>query len=167
MTKKFKGNKKKRFLASRQTCSIQTSDIAERSKFNFSYFTSEQEAGQDFSDWNNATGICSMNKLMDKLKEYTKLPLSYWMNKRAGGGGLTVLTIYGDFPKKSEFTNPKHIPHDVSWGRFRLGNKVRLIGFVIPENFVNISVNSQVLDSNTFYIVFLDRDHLFYKSEKK
>jgi len=168
---KFKNTKKANFLNTLPQSDIETSDIATRCKFNFSYFDASQEAGQDFCDWDSPSGLNSLAGLLNKLKEYTKQPLSYWLNQRVGGGGLKVLAYYGKFPEKSDFKFPAYIPHDVSWARFRLGNKVRLIGFVIPEKITN-EMNKAVVkdshyDSNTFYVVFLDREHQFYKTEQK
>jgi len=168
---KFKNTKKSRFLSSLPESDIETSNIATRCKFNFSFFDASQAAGQDFCDWDSQSGLNSLAELLNKVKEYTKHPLSYWLNQRVGGGGLKVLAYYGKFPEKSEFTFPAHIPHDVSWARFRLGNKVRLVGFVIPEKFANQTYSTGSkdyrYDSNSFYVVFLDREHKFYKTEQK
>jgi len=167
---KFNNAKKNRFLNTLSQSDIETSDIATRCKFNFSFFDASQVAGQDFCEWDSQTGLNSLAELMNKVKEYTKKPLSYWLNQRVGGGGLKILAYYGKFPEKSDFTFPSHIPHDVSWARFRLGNKVRLVGFVIPEKFsnkiYNVGSKDYWYDSNTFYVVFLDREHKFYKTEQ-
>jgi len=49
---------------------------------------------------------------------------------------------------------------DVQWGRWRLEGDMRLIGFIIePETCTRLHI-----PSNVFYIVFLDKDHRFYKS---
>ncbi|WP_429037192.1 hypothetical protein [Aeromonas veronii] len=156
--------RKASFIAKVPVCDIESSNIAERCKFNFSYFEGTQPAGQDFTQWNAATGICSLNSLMKKCIEYTKQPLRYWQNQRVGGGGLKVMEVYTSFPAASDFTHPPHVPIDVSWARFRLGNKVRVVGFVISPALVN-RFKEKNLDSNTFYVVFLDKDHVFYKTE--
>lgn len=84
-----------------------------------------------------------------------------------GGGGLKVLEYYGDFPDNSDFKHPKHVPADAHWARFRLGNKVRLVGFVISKDALkNMPEEEQEkFCHNTFYVVFLDKDHKFYKTE--
>lgn len=170
MSKKFRNKKKDKFLKSIPQSDIETSKIEQRCKFNFSYFDASQSAGQDFSDWNNKQGLNSLSELLKKIKEYTKHPLSHWQNERAGGGGLKILAYYGKFPPNSDFKHPIYIPHDVIWARFRLGNKVRLIGFVIPDKFAKddcLNQNREFrFDNNTFYVVFLDKDHRFYKTEK-
>jgi len=62
---------------------------------------------------------------------------------------------YGAYPDKSK-TNfpecPKHLSKSANWSALRLSGKVRVIG---------------IIDRNIFYIVYLDRDHLFYLSPKK
>ena len=140
----------------------ETCNHAARSKFNFSYFDHTQPAGQNFEDWT----IDQLAKLLDKLKEFGKFPLSHWMNQRCGAGGLKVLEVYGGFPRRSNFDHPKHIPKNVRWARFRLEGDMRLIGFIVPAELENkISKRSGIVfDSNVFYVVFLDQFHKFYIS---
>lgn len=159
-----KGNKKKAsFLANIPNVSLnsQTNDLAERCKFNFSYFVNDESAGQDFKEWTKDELV----KLLEKLKEYSKFPLSHWKTQTVGK--YSVLVNYGAFPKeKSVFKEPKHIPLEIEWCRFHLENKPRLIGFVVPESYHNKEQekNGFLFDKNTFYIVFLDNKHLFYKT---
>ncbi|HCY64116.1 MAG TPA: hypothetical protein DHV59_15100 [Oxalobacteraceae bacterium] len=149
------------FLASIPQASIDldSDTLAQRCKFNFSYFC-KQPAGQSFDQWDAGQLV----KLLDKLKEYSVMPLSHWQNQRVGKSG-TVLAIYGAFPKKSDFEHPKHVPHQAQWGRFRLEQSVRLIGFTLPQEFHEKMHNcGSRFDCNTFYVVFLDAHHCFYKT---
>lgn len=167
-----KGPKKTAFVESKPTDVIETSDIAYRCKFNFSYFDFDQAAGQSFTDWNDRCPTSQLSKLNDKLKDYSRESLDKWKNTpvgtgRKGGKGprRNVLEIYGDFPDKSDFVHPKSVPSDVLWARFRLEGAVRLIGFVLPGNLKGKSDNqSNLFDTNTFYAVFLDKEHRFYKT---
>jgi predicted component of type VI protein secretion system len=79
-----------------------------------------------------------------------------------------MLANYGAFPAKSSFTHPKYIPHQADWARFRLGSKVRLIGFTVPAELHKTPhrKSGELFDKNTFYVVFLDRDHIFYLTEE-
>ena len=156
--------KKRSFIDKVPVCDIESSNISERCKFNFSFFDNSQAAGQDFHEWNAATGICTLQSLMKKCVEYTTQSLGYWQNQRVGGGGLKVLEIYTNFPTRSDFIHPPHVPLDASLARFRLGSKVRVIGFVISPVLVN-RFKDKNLDPNTFYVVFLDKEHVFYKTE--
>ncbi len=165
---KFPNKKKSSFLASLAALpSLDdiNNDLTIRCKFNFSYFDSSQDAGQKFSEWTNKQLI----DLLGKLKDYTTKPLDYWRNKRSGNSGLKVLAIYGGFPPKSNFVHPKHVPHQVQWGRFRLGSKLRLVGFIIPAELHNTlhKKTGEFFDKNIFYVVFLDRDHKFYLTENR
>ncbi|EIV8490589.1 TPA: hypothetical protein RQL17_002792 [Vibrio vulnificus] len=165
MAKKTTNSRKNSFLASRSTSGIETSDIGKRCSFNFSYF-SPSFGGQDLSDWSESSGSSSLNSLVSKLVNFTKEPLSYWCNERVGAGSLKVLSYYGEFPKGCSFTIPPSVPHDVKWGRFRLGNKVRLAGFSIPSDFKDkTDKDGKKLDLNVFYVVYLDKDHQFYPIE--
>ncbi|WP_373033292.1 hypothetical protein [Sulfurovum sp.] len=161
---KFKNTKTLALLKDIITSSLDNDGdtLTSRCKFNFSYFDSSQPAGQGFSDW----GHNELIKLLEKLVNYSKEPLSYWKNQK--NGKQNILEIYGDFPKNSDFEHPKYIPHQAQWGRFRLEAKVRLIGFVLPSTYDNTvhKVTAKRYDVNTFYVVFLDKDHMFYKIKK-
>jgi len=160
-----KGNSRKdAFLSSLHQISINAkeNDLAQRCKFNFSYFVNDDAAGQDFNDWNKDELV----KLLNKIKEYSKSPLSYWKTQNVGQ--YKVLVNYGSFPRDTDFTEPKHIPIEVEWCRFHLENIPRLIGFVIPTSCHNEEQHSPEFrfDKNTFYVVFLDKEHKFYKTKK-
>ena len=163
---KFKKNSgKTNFLESLPTNSLGSSDIAERCKFNFSYYDGAQDPSSEFSDLTKEF-LC---EVLQKVKSFTRFKLSHWLHERAGSGGLKVFSIYGKFPAKSDFVHPKSVPHDVSWARFRLDNMTRLIGFVISQEKLRAEDFSEEFpyDLNTFYVVFIDRDHRFYKTEQK
>lgn len=60
------------------------------------------------------------------------------------------LVIYDKFPKKSKFFEPTHLKGN-KWARLRIRGKIRVCGYVIGTK---------------FYVVFLDKDHEFYPSER-
>lgn len=161
----FANSKKDAFLASIPTASIEshTDTIASRCKFNFSYFHVEP-ASQEFHHWTHE----QLHKLFEKLKDYSRETLTHWQRQRIGAGG-TVLSIYGKFPSKSDLCWPKHVPNQARWGRFRLESAVRLVGFVLPDscNGEEQSNTGYRFDCNTFYVVYLDANHSFYKTEPK
>lgn len=166
--KNKKINKKKvSFIADASLPDLESTDLATRSRFNFSYLNELQDGAQSIAEWNqDGKKDASLEKLLLNLKVYSTYPLSHWINEGC-------LTIYGRFPKeKSEFKHPVNVPHEVSWGRFRLAGKVRLAGFVIPSEFEDTEFTTKSgkkvkYCTNTFYIVFLDKDHLFYKTKKR
>lgn len=158
----FRNRKKDSFLKSIPTASLDSDSdcLSKKCKFNFAYMDFNQPAGQKFKDWSQG----QLSKLLDKLHSYSKETLKYWTNERIGSKANKVLEIYGNFPKNSEFTHPKHVPHQVTWARFRLESSVRLIGFVLPQEY-DKKKHPQMnfyFDCNTFYVVFLDANHKFY-----
>jgi hypothetical protein len=165
---KYRNRRKQKFLSAlSELPSLEdlNNDLTKRCKFNFSYFDPSQEAGQKFKEWTHK----QLYDLLGKIKEYTTKPLDYWKQERVGSGGLKILEIYGGFPPKSKFIHPKYVPHQAQWGRFRLGSKIRLVGFTIPTDLHNTphKKTGEFFDKNTFYVVFFDRDHMFYLTEKK
>ena len=137
--------------------------LTSRCKFNFHYFDNSN-AGQDFQDWTKE----ELSDLLNKLKFYSENSLEYWKKKPTGGSG-NVLQIYGKFPipAKTDFKEPKYVPYQAEWGRFRLKAKVRLVGFIVPHTFHKDEHKKTKMrwDKNTFYIVFLDKEHKFWKTE--
>lgn len=160
---KFGNSRKANFLNSIPELCLEESDVASKCKFCLSFLDINQNEREDFTTWDKLGGALSAVNLLNKLKEFSRQPLEYWENQGP-------LILYPTFPKNSIFFHPKHVPHDVRWGRFRLGNKIRLAGFVVPDCLdgkkVKVGQNLFRLDKNTFYIVFLDKDHKFYKTEK-
>lgn len=164
--KNFGNSKKNKFFEKviKTSLGSEHDDLVSRCKFNFSYMDFDQDAGQTFKDW----GEDKLVKLLNKLTEYNKSPLMYWRNQRVGSKSQNVLEIYGSFPKKSDFVHPAHVPDEVLWARFRLESAVRLIGFILPPEYNNKKHISKDMyfDCNTFYVVFLDENHKFYKIDK-
>lgn len=165
---KYGNKRKKGFLDSLPEISIENKDdmLTIKSKFNFAYFDNTQEEGDDFSDWTQA----EQGKLWNKLKEFSKDSLQHWCSQPIGSGRhkSNVMEVYDRFPSHSDFSHPKHVPHQAKWARFRLESSVRLVGFVIPDEYHDkYHEHTGVrFDKNTFYVVFLDKNHNFYKMLK-
>ncbi len=135
-----------------------SSDLTLRCKFNFSYFDYSQKAGQNFSD----LSAKQLREFMKSLKNITSSSLAYWKSQ-------STLVMYNKFPVKTEFKHPVHVPHQVCWGRFRLGNKLRLVGFTVPSKIHGTyhHKTKELYDKNTFYVVFIDQNHLFWKTDQR
>jgi hypothetical protein len=159
----MRNSKKESFLASIPTASIEndTDTIAQKSKFNFAYFINDS-AGQDFRDWTQK----QLYELFDKLKEYSKFSLTHWEKEKLENHPLFVK--YDKFPTNTDFTVPKSVPHQAIWSRFRLEGDSRLIGFVLHKDYDAKEQNESRFrfDTNTFYVVFLDEHHKFYKTNR-
>jgi len=134
--------------------------LTTRCKFNFAYFCKDDNAGQAFSELSQAE-LCD---LLEKLHGFSKESLMHWRKQKHGKG--STLSVYGAFPKKTRFRLPKHVPHDVEWGRFRIDGAGRLVGFVVPGALheKRHETTGLAFDGNTFYVVFLDRDHEFWNA---
>ena len=160
----FKNSKRQARFEEISQCSIfdEHNDIASRMKFNFSFFDFDQAEGpgQILENWK----FVQQSHLYKQLVEYSKKSMKYWESQKR-------LTIYGNFPNKNktDFKLPVYIPIEAQWGRFRLSAKSRLVGFTLPEEFSNNSQRDTPFNfcSNTFYVVFLDKNHKFYKVEQK
>jgi len=137
-----------------------------RCKFNFHYFN-VQKASQDFSDWTHPQLI----ELLTKLKAFSEDSLEKWATKKLGNSVGHVLEVYDYFPNmdKTDFIEPKNIPIEVKWARFRLDSNTRVVGFVVSDEYHDRAHERTGVrfDKNTFYVVFLDANHKFYKTEKK
>lgn len=161
---KFQNSKKVSYLASIPEISLDQvdNDLTKRCKFNFSYFHIQEGISQDFSDWDKIELV----KLLNKLKDYSRFSLEHWSNQKVGR--YSVFAIYDQFPTNTDFNKPVHIPHQAEWARFHLENLVRIIGFVIPAEFHNkVHPTTRMLfDINTFYVVYLDKEHRFYKTDR-
>jgi len=86
--------------------------------------------------------------LMKRLKELSNLTRDEACTQQQ-------IKIYGNFPAKdkTDFVVPGHIDKHAVWGVIEgLGGLPRVAGY---------------LSGNTFYVVFLDSNHKFWKSEKK
>ena len=158
---RYNNNRKKQFLEKLPDASLESKNdtLTIRCKFNFAYMDFDQEAGQRFEDWNQN----QLARLFVKLHHYSKESLKYWMMQPYEK--QHVLEIYDCFPAKSAFNHPKHVPHEVEWGRFRLEGDMRLIGFVVPTAFDKKTHEKTCTTfcRNTFYVVFLDAEHEFYQ----
>lgn len=162
--KKFKNSKKTSFLDSITTISLDddSNSLTIKCKFNFSYFDVQNGISQGFQDWTHEELV----KLLEKLRNYSEFSLTHWRSQKVGN--YPVFVVYEQFPTNTDFAKPKHIPHQALWARFHLENKVRVIGFVIPDEYADKAhqKTAQRFDTNTFYIVYLDKEHKFYKTEK-
>ena len=148
---KFDSQRKASFLAGIPTASLESAECTLTKRCKFNEWSAQELVG-----------------LFEKLREFSRERLEYWMAQPMGKSGR-VLSIYGAFPACSDLVHPKHVPHQVLWGRFRLDWSGRLCGFVVPKDLDGTAHAStgQRFDVNTFYVVFLDRDHCFYKGREQ
>jgi len=113
--------------------------------FSFKDFDDSQcPPGQTFKEWEKA-GLLS--DLFTKLVDLSS-------KNRMEAERQQVVKVYGDWPQgHTDFKIPNHVQGEVDWGTLQKigGQKARVAGYMC---------------NNVFYIVFLDKEHKFYKSEK-
>jgi hypothetical protein len=112
-----------------------------RKEMLFSFRDFDHTQGQTFAQWGDAE---LLRVLLDKMKEYSR--------KTIPEAQRASFTIYGAFPPHSRFTSPKHIIPDALWASMHIQGKECIAGHLID---------------NVFYVVFLDREHHFWPTEKK
>lgn len=158
----WRSKRKENFLKNIPATSLDSSgdDLTRRCKFNFSYLCHGDGYGQSFDDWTEG----EIKSLFKKIKDYSRESLDYWKMQQIGSKKCRVLSIYGEFPKISSFKVPPNVPYQACWGRFRLDFAGRLVGFVVPDSLHDSchAVTGMRYDKNTFYVVFLDKNHEFY-----
>jgi len=98
--------------------------------------------GQKFEEWEEER---ILSNLLTRLRE-----ISAYLIEEALG--QQIIKVYDNFPANSDFNHPKHVAEGVKWSTIRVKGKERIVGY---------------LEENIFYVVFLDKDHRFWITEKK
>lgn len=109
----------------------------------FQHFTSSQKCASSFKDWQNA-GLLA--RALETLQGYCCRPLFEQLDG-------SKFTIYGSFPpaEKTRFIKPEGTPEDANWARIHVNNKSVIVGHIV---------------GNTFYVVFLDKEHAFWLTKR-
>ena len=112
--------------------------------FSFKDINFFQAKKENFNTWSENNLLV---KLMDKITEVSKLTVNEAKKQQ-------VIKIYGDFPpsSKTKYKKPVYLENGLQWGVMHIQGKEVIAGYLVE---------------NIFYIVFLDKDHLFWISEKK
>lgn len=101
----------------------------------------DRNQGQDFEDWEKEGLLVN---LLNTLRDYCSQPIYKQFGNK--------FKEYGSFPIKSKFKHPEHVPEDVNWASLHITGRVCLGGHIYE---------------NIFYVVFLDKNHEFWISDKK
>lgn len=108
--------------------------------------TQPSNAPQSIKSWNDE-GL--LKPFLERLRDLSKLTRDEACKQQK-------IKIYGDFPAKAktDFFHPRHVDEHVAWGVINSvgGQKGRIAGYIVES---------------TFYVVFLDKEHRFFISEKK
>lgn len=114
----------------------------------FRYFQNfDNNPIQSLQNWNDDNRLLDMMLSLEYICKNNIVKLQSTDRK---------LTLYGDFPstKVNDFPLPDELSENEKWGTIRNigGQKARIAGF---------------LRDNVFYVVYLDKEHRFYKTEKQ
>lgn len=123
--------------------SISTNKVSNFVVISFQYFIDQDtEYCQSLKSWEQEGLLASMNNAFIQLCKET-------------AANPQRIKKYGSYPEGSKTGYPecpKNLSNSANWSSLRLSGKVRVIG---------------IMDTNIFYVVYLDKDHLFYLSQKK
>jgi len=112
--------------------------------FMLSFRHFDKNQGNNFYEWE------ATSKLAHTIEVLASLCSSTLTSQTDG----KKFTVYGDFPPthKTDYTFPTYIPEDAQWARIHITGLQCVIGHIV---------------NNVFYVVFLDGEHKFWKSELK
>jgi hypothetical protein len=104
----------------------------------------DRNQGQSFSEWQDEKLLALT---IEKLREICQYTVAQLLQQQ-------IVKVYTkvSFPPNSSFTHPKHVPPDIDWSSMHIQGKPCVIGY---------------FEDNIFHVVFLDKDHQFWKTEKK
>jgi hypothetical protein len=102
----------------------------------------DRNQGQDFQEWEEEKLLALA---ISKLREVCQLTVGEAFAQ-------DIITQYKSFPPNSNFTHPKHILPDVKWCSMHIQGKECVIGY---------------FEDNVFQVVFLDKNHEFWITNKK
>lgn len=128
----------------REVKSIETKQGRKDPLIVLSFRDFDRNQGQRFEEWEQEQLLALA---VGKLRELCQLTVREATTQQ-------VIKQYTkvDFPPESGFVHPKHVLPDVTWCSMHIQGKECVIGF---------------FEENIFQIVFLDKDHEFWKSKKK
>jgi hypothetical protein len=145
--KKGKQNKfNERSVASykREVKSIDTKQGRQEPLIVLSFKDFDRNQGQSFEDWEHEQLLALA---VSKLREVCQLTVGQATARQI----IKPYTKVG-FPPESGFFHPKHVLPDTTWCSIHIQGKECVIGY---------------FEDNIFQIVFLDKDHEFWRSKKK
>lgn len=117
----------------------------EHEKFHFviSFKHLDKNQGQKFEEWESDKILA---RALDTLASYCNSTLEEQC-------GTKKFRRYSNFPgiEDTDFTFPSHVPPDAEWARIHITGKQIVAGHIFR---------------NVFYVVFLDKNHQFWKTPK-
>ena len=104
----------------------------------------DRNQGESFKEWEDEKLLALAVSKLQSVCELTRIAAIQQQ----------IIKEYpkGEFPPNSDFYHPRHIPNDIAWCSMHIQGKERVIGY---------------FEDNIFNIVFLDKDHRFWITEKR
>ena len=142
--KRFEETDFNKYLRKSKSLDVKTQGLKRSDFLVFGLKFLDRSQGQDFQDW-EINEIRS--KALDRISGLCSMTLQQAITSK-------IVKIYGTgLPINSKFKIPLNLPDDTEWASIRIQGKERIIGF-IENGFI-------------FQVVFLDKEHLFFPSNKK
>ena len=112
-------------------------------KLSFQDLDTTQKFGSGFLDWQN---VGLLSHAMETLRGFCFSPLRQQIDG-------DKFTIYNSFPPEDRtmYDYPKNVPEDAHWARIHVNGPAVMVGHIVND---------------TFYVVFLDKTHKFWLTEK-
>jgi hypothetical protein len=136
---RIKPHQRKSLIAGQSQKLVEEIDHEKRLVFSFKDYDPRQ--GQTFEDWQNE-GL-----LAEALARF-----QFHCQSRLTDCFGDSFKRYGRIPAKSDFKHPSHVPPDADWASMHIKGLPCVIGHLFQ---------------NIFYVVFLDKDHRFWPTEKR
>lgn len=92
---------------------ISVNDLYDDGSFLLSFKHLDRNQGGTFKSWEE-------NKL---LADCLEVLASYCNGTLTSQIDNNKFTVYGSFPKKSDFSHPAHVPEDAKWARIHIAGK--------------------------------------------
>lgn len=141
--KSKKGSPFQEFLDRKKRASVNDPERLQNFQISLQYYIDDVPESGTLRIWEKE---CILADAIAVLAGYCKRPLREQIDGYK-------FTIYGGFPPegKTDYAYPDNVPEDAHWARIHVKGLPVIIGHVV---------------GNTFFIVFLDKNHRFWISER-
>ncbi|MDM1557510.1 hypothetical protein [Chryseobacterium indologenes] len=144
MSKRNKFNERNSVANSRDSKNLELRNGKKEPFIVLSLRNRDRNQGESYEEWQEEEILALAMMKLQEVCNLTKIEAT----------SRQIIKEYpkGVFPPNSDFTHPRHIPDDISWCSMHIQGKECIIGY---------------FEENIFYIVFLDKDHRFWITQKK
>lgn len=143
MGKHNKFNARKSASYKRELKKVDTREGKKEPLIVLSFKDFDRNQGQSFKDWEQEK---LLSLAVEKLREVCQFTV-----RQATAQQIIKAYTKNVFPPNSTFSHPKHVPPDVTWCSMHIQGKECVIGY---------------FEDNIFQVVFLDKNHHFWITEK-